>query len=86
MEPQIIPVANRSPCGEAQSESIFAAVSITIGTLMKIRILASGSDSDERPRNTGYRHVPKKNPRYIPRQRVQTANGFPYRVRHLDGI
>jgi hypothetical protein len=56
------PVVNRSQCMVAQSESTFAAVSITIGRLIKIRISTLGSDSDDRPRNAGNRHVPKKNP------------------------
>jgi len=62
MLPQIRPVAKRSECGEAQSDTTFAAVSITIGMLIRIRILALGSVSDESPRNTGNRLVPKKNP------------------------
>jgi hypothetical protein len=58
----MVPVASRSQCDEAQSESTFAAVSITIGILTRIRVLAFGSDADEIFRSTGYKHVPKKNP------------------------
>ena len=53
MAPHMIPVTNRIQCDEVQSESTFAAVSITMGTLSQIRSLTFGTDSDEKPRSKG---------------------------------
>jgi hypothetical protein len=63
MAPQIRPVHNRSQWAEAQNDTTFAIESITIGKLIRIRILTLGSSSDENPRKIGNRIVPRKNPK-----------------------
>jgi hypothetical protein len=84
--PQRTPVIKRSQCVLLQTPAIFAAVSTKIGKEIKMNVLAFGMVGAENPLMKGKIKVPRRKPAYIPKQRAQTAVGYPKTQKHREGI